>query len=1831
MKIKNKSQKLHQKIAIFIIAMLATLLVNNVARAEYGHWQGDENGGMVEKGIYSDTGLLPQIWKDKEYVGKADTEYPYEEWRIDLTPGTVYCDDYGALIRFGAVDGTTYYAETGGTHTVSDIHPLMRHELKEKAKTLVPGGGKYKDVVDITTGYEGYIDEGGSAFLSYGSGSEWIPYMEMRMNEIYTKLTAWSTPGNVKEDPALNIYKGDDYKYDKDLEYGPLVAVMDPYEKTESLEERNTALAYILTAMENCYADTEEALHKKYSLSDIQTANWREVDPEDWPKKHTENGLKLYEVAHKYADFAKKYVDGDEKLEAELDISQSQVVVNQETKNYTVGPLSMKYEYIEDISYLKSMHLITDTGETLLYDDWHKDFEILCMGETVKSSNGLTTEFPAPDTQFYVKFSADKAKYPKNVKIGADFEYIKETYIKYNKLESGVRIYQYFGYIYEGSTHSPRVAWGTASGTLVYETYDVVDHYWTVVNGKPTQKPIYGWKDNYGSVSVSAKEIPYSIKIIQPYIQMGGPVGHEIAQQLKITLEGHRTYDVYSVDTNVDLTMEIGGKVWVDGESGKENEFDGIFNSQTDKPMPNVKVSLYRVDGLDGNLQGEFMGATTTNENGNYLFEDVNSMFQYYVKFTYNGQYYQPTIYNAKRDDANWVNNSKGLDILSERDEFNAQFSEIGSAPQNTVECDTAAPMHTRQELQDAGLIDEFGNIVGELDENGERTSGDPYVNYSMMDSYTCNGTSTKDLYPGFQVFVVDDYLNSLTNTKEVLEFVESNVIEILYGNPDAVHYVNQGYVLRELVDLAMRKDVYKTTLEINGKTQVYKYNKREPLYEGENGEQYWNIETRLSDQYYNYEYSREIYREDYDYKIDNYNTNFADGAGDASLGNLGLSEDSELKIYVTYKYTIRNRSEHIATRVTEVVDYYDSDYTYVPDLSYIGDANGNKIADVQLKDNSRYDQATETKMSEGYKNLYITGKDKDEYGEYSDEDLFPLSDPDDASKDVYFYVTFIVNKDGNRNNILDEEIQSGTAIGAGKENITEINGYKSYYGQKAEAPNKDNDQTEPEYVPGDIAGIPDTNSTPGNLDPNDVPKDGPVNFQNFENDTDKAPNIRIILNRDNVRTIEGTVWEDARTEDSSLARVGNGIRNDGETGVNGVRVQLVELRHGNDGKIYEYVWKEVYSGNTDEMTPIINNSGIIGNYAVSGDGKYKFTSFAPGNYIVRFIYGSGESSILGTHYTNYNTGEQNENPVTALYAENGYNRRVGNDGYSASASNIGLNYNSYNGQDYKSTSYQKGLYNYDASKNVDDNYSEATGFAYNDQKQLVFQNYNEQIDFYNFAEADKQLYSDAKDKMNVKDSNVINLAPVEEYISFKDNNNNSYTNCMNSRSEVENYSNGEEVNQKAEILSAHENRPEYNGEKYNYEQMKWLVNEEKKNTYMTAETGAIDVNFEYNRTGTEDNYTNTSDTGHNNIGSENYEMAGYYVLENLDFGLEQRPKAGLKVTKQITNVKLTLANNSVLFDASGRATNVLWIGHEAHGQDTKNTYSTNNNYASSMMKNPVVRQNATNKGKIQLTMDEELMHGSTIQITYAITVANVGEVDYKEDNFYYTGTVGDASTIVRTSPVRLVDYVGTQVHEYGAGDDKTATRNNLQFSAGQNPDWHVISSTELMEKGYVNSKLTDNVNKYSDGHIIVTEKTAKDLIPIIADQDKVENKIKDAFNKDPLHALETVNGTQSASGVQLILTQMITQDNDSDDRIYNNMTEIVTTKNTVGRRMNYSVSGNQDPTMEPREIDADDSQEVVILPPFGQQYRYYILGIAVAIILIVGIGATIMVVKKRK
>ena len=320
----------------------------------------------------------------------------------------------------------------------------------------------------------------------------------------------------------------------------------------------------------------------------------------------------------------------------------------------------------------------------------------------------------------------------------------------------------------------------------------------------------------------------------------------------------------------------------------------------------------------------------------------------------------------------------------------------------------------------------------------------------------------------------------------------------------------------------------------------------------------------------------------------------------------------------------------------------------------------------------------------------------------------------------------------------------------------------------------------------------------------------------------------------------------------------------------------------------------------------------------------------------------------------------------------------------------------------------------------------------------------------------------------------------------------------------------------------------------------------------MIADTKTIVAEIEYNRQVTTEN------------------PAPGYAIKGVNLGLVERPKAQLELNKTVSNIKVTLADGSILFDVNQSADNVAWKSNTAYNID-----SNKKNGIYDKKYRPTIGSNA--KGLVQLSMDEEIMHGATIQITYKIKVKNVGEVDYEGKEFYYTGK--NHGNTVTTTPNTVVDYVS----------------NNLQFNGKNNPGWEVVK----LDKLYKEENSPDN---YIDQAV----KTKAQKINTIVKTNALNTAL------EPGKSIDTT----------LVLTQVITPENKNDNLTYSNIAEIVEVSNTVGRRMAYSIVGNQDPTANtPSEIDASIAERIVILPPFGNgNIVYYILGAVVGIILIGGI-----------
>ena len=1182
------------------------------------------------------------------------------------------------------------------------------------------------------------------------------------------------------------------------------------------------------------------------------------------------------------------------------------------------------------------------------------------------------------------------------------------------------------------------------------------------------------------------------------------------AQQGFCSMDGERNiYTTNAITDKIKIRMDLGGYVWEDSFVGKESKMDGLSNTTGDKAIQNIRVMLY-------DRYNTYIRETRTDSEGYYLFTNLDPMRKYYVAFEYNGQMYIPTQYN--RDANNWKNTSKATEISSDRTALDNRFEEIGAYPNNYRRANGRYnKAYSYYELMGFKLngngqytydksqhyIDGFyeikdGNIVPTDKINPAKvSSGDEqkvnFVNDCKIVAYSQaqqNGLNP-DLYPTYDRFVINKTSNQTYTTGKQARQVnfsqnsveyDGKIYEPLYPS---TFFIDLGLIRRQEVDLALRKDILYATTKINSKTEVYQYDRRS------NNDKYWLIEQRMRDyeEYYGGMYVNGIYKSDYEYR-----------GKETNGGN-------DLEVYVTYKITVRNSSIDTVGKITEVVDYYDEDYTYVPGLSWVmyKDNPGDNNRKIALKKEDYYNMIANNDLSMIPNTRRVSSSNSSKYNTKSDMTtrmnaiyVRGLENKKLAvGEQAYIYLTFKVKTDRNGNLNLDK----GNEF---KMNYAEINGYATYYTGNMDLPNG------VRKTSNNAAGLIDINSTPGNLSTSDIT--GSKYEKNFENDTDRAKGIQIKKDDNAVRKISGTVWEDQRTQMVAGTNVGDGVRQNNELKIQGVTVQLFERLKG--GK--EFLWQTT---TTDDK------------------GSYTFSNFIPGEYIVRFIYGHNNETVL-----------------------------INDKG--------GKNNISYNGQDFKSTIYQK-----DIEQGVENS---------KEMKETLKDNEK----YYNIREADifgKNL-SDARDLWENKTISVKRSSgPLTTYM---DSTKHVYNNIkdgenviLRGRDNINNYLTTEVRNQSAETLAA-----PY-ADEINTKYITELIN----NTQMVAETDIILIEGEYDRQTTLGDSTEKISNGADNYANGNHEN-GAYEIKNLDFGLTERPKAQLELNKRVKNVRITLANQNVLFDANDAVANLAWIKHQDYDLLNK-TKMVDNKYKDYYKENQEGKKynrysykadlqklivdtlyKGGKNGLIQVTMDSELMHGATVQITYELKVTNVGEIDYTGKEFYYKATGAREDNKVTTTANLLVDYVA----------------NNLQYRKADNEGWTVVKAQDLIKSGNINESIQGTVRGYNT--ILVTDKINKVLKP-------GENVTKD-----------------------LVLTQTITAQNTQDNMTYGNIAEILQTSNTVGRRMAFSIVGNQDPTKAPTEIDSAKAEEVVILPPFGQMYLYLGLGIVVVAL----IAGAVIVIKKK-
>ena len=603
-------------------------------------------------------------------------------------------------------------------------------------------------------------------------------------------------------------------------------------------------------------------------------------------------------------------------------------------------------------------------------------------------------------------------------------------------------------------------------------------------------------------------------------------------------------------------TLNLGGTVWLDLRGGKETLANGLKDSDNkdEKGLKGIKVELYQKDDANPVANGTKIAETTTKDDGTYMFEKQPIDKWYYVKFTYNGQSYENTLYNVSKTNEKSIN-SNATEKKQDRDNFNNGFN--------------------INDISDTELVDKS----------------------KYFEDYN------KLTYQNRKKEAISCAISAYTGHQNGKDFYYSHYSGI--GSVDNVtnNTIDFGITKRIEFDMKLEKDVYAATVTVNGKTQIYGYNKK-------------NIKDSIKDSNPNYESLSEAEKEKAlsDWTITVVKGDYQRAIAKPDYNFAGVNENGKLELYVTYKIAVKNQSMSMLGEVTKIKDYYDPTYTYVSKLSWISINNysTNDLINVRKGIINSLQNSTAISEDKDMNASEVT------YNSNTNNTLdIAFSGKLQSGEAKYLYLTFKVNKE-KKDGIY--KVITGT-----KTNKAEIAAFKSYYKNGTVLPHY-NGENEYKVKNETIAGRVDRDSIPNNL--NNEPK---------EDDEDEAPGLNVKVEGD--RTITGFVWEDARNNNVEGSMIGNGMYKQGsqdigdkdinindENGNTIIKIELLEVNGVNEKSKYEGLAQENLDYNGKVVRIIDKPQQINGN-------TFTFNNVVAGDYIVKFTYGDGSVKYNGQDY----------------------------------------------------------------------------------------------------------------------------------------------------------------------------------------------------------------------------------------------------------------------------------------------------------------------------------------------------------------------------------------------------------------------------------------------------------------------------------------------------------------------------------------------------------------------------------------------------------------------
>lgn len=1264
------------------------------------------------------------------------------------------------------------------------------------------------------------------------------------------------------------------------------------------------------------------------------------------------------------------------------------------------------------------------------------------------------------------------------------------------------------------------------------------------------------------------------------YKMINGAIEFDVKKEKLITIDGTDKYGItgiINVNAPEGVTIEIngrgeisivipnqkniklisiGGNVWEDAKTGKASLGDGI-NSTTnnvDKNLENIKVSLYTEDMKLAELMPadsvtniyNRINPTLTDANGNYKFEGVDESKKYYVVFEYDGQVYMPTEYLAKGISGDTIQNYNSVE------EMLGELTNIGTGRDNGNSGSTG------------GKNTGTGTNTG----SGKNTQ----TNTEWFEKWKANSKASeletntgKNTIEGRQTFN-NRFAEIGASPKN---YISKNTLGIsTYLVEEEGIYYNKSYTRLELMGYTLKK-TSKGVTYVQDKIQLvdgYKYNKYGTLDYDDNGAitSEWSEglisqkikEFIVANRHYPNEAEKvRIYRSIVGDMNDNEAWNKLQFIEDCKMSALTKSPfNSGIEYYPTNKNAtfgtdlltnyvnlgLWRRQEFNAQLTKDVVEVTttntkngNSDKTVFNGKTYALDSIKDYINDYTnaIKDNNGKINLAK-QYADSQQGIYINRLNAQYYyNKYYDRPI---------KQSEYM---------GQRN--LEVEIKYRITVYNLSQSLeTQITEVVDYYDDSLQLTSavvntngKNISKDKSSAVSESIYGQVTEKSFPGF---NKVY----IRLQNKQLATGEGITIDLtykvkrmalqgfegyinIGEKTNIAEINGyKTYYSANTSTPNRhgAIIGNNTTVAGLVDVNSTPGNLETIEEITNGVINFEDDSDKTTATltiTDDPTPPDHNTPIDSTNIISGcvweDAKTEKASLGNG------IRDSGEKGIAGVKVALCKKYERNDSTQQAAGDEKlGWIKEYNDKRY-----NKEYIYKSV-ADEY--TTGKDGKYSFEVKESGDyyvlfgyglDDATVLTNDEDNETNKVLVERRGKNEKSYNGQDYKSTIFQagfeNGYDIENVDYDKSLNEAHVSKAIDDWDR-----------VKEVNKYSKIQ-TNHIAEVLASPTKVPTYLGEQYGSDLMGRLVDELTTNTWKIAKTQKIKIEG----------------------------RRGGEKIENVDLGLVERPITQLQITNNVENVKVTLSDGSIVFDATQTA--------EAKGNEIKNVIWKSNRSTTK----------GITGGFIQLYLDEELMYGATIQITYKMQINELNDyVEYEGLEYYAKGRT-NSGIKVESKAKKLVCYIP----------------NKMQFNKTQSGDWNAI--TDINEIIPAEEKDGENINNNLVNYRL------KDTI---SSQSNTISKIE----------ADNINNAYLNNNM-LTISQLITKE--SAQGGYECKVEIVELENAVGRRMETSIVGNFNPANDPVENDEAKAEDVAVMPPFGiGQVFYYVLTIVIAGMLVVGI-----------